>query len=295
MEAFLRPIEITTANDGITVDGNAKTMTNGVYASILTFISELEDVIQTEFATVTIRLTTDGKIKFIKSDAGNAALTAIEYPLMRLLGEDDDTNAITVPASSSITMDLTPEYCWFPTYQEAKGHPWDVRYAERFAGSVAQSGALSGLRTGAELEYREFEYNFEPIANVLHSGEDECYTMDGTTYYPNQRRSFTTFIDEARSAYPTVSTNTISVGGCWYVPNFENYCGDSPTWAHPDAMSSYNGTVYLHSCTPHRYTFCNLDPKGADKPKHSINENHTDFWSVNFGLHTTTPPTWTAP
>ena len=44
MEAFLRPIEVTTANDSLTVNGNGKTMTNGVYASILTFLAELEDV-----------------------------------------------------------------------------------------------------------------------------------------------------------------------------------------------------------------------------------------------------------
>lgn len=295
MEAFIRPIEVTASNDSLTVNGNGKTMTNGVYASILTFLNELEDVIQTEYANVTVRLTTDAKVKFIKSDAGDALITAVDPALMLMLGEDDNTVAITVPASSSVTMDLPVEYCWIPTYQEALGNLWDVKYDERFSGDVSQSGVTSGLKTGANLEYRTFEYQFEPIANVLDSGENTCFTLSGTTYYPNQRRNFTKFINDARASYPSVSTNTIPIGGCWYVPTFENYLGDSPTWAMPATMGSYNGTRYRDSCTPSRYTFCNLEPRGADKPKQSLDARHEDYWTVHFELHTTDAPTWTAP
>ena len=291
-EALLRPIEIITGtNDNFTVAGNVKTIPGGLYHNILTLLNEIEDWIQTEYANVTISITSANKIKFSKSDAGNALITAVDEPLAIILGDVNQT--ITVPGESSVTMAYPPTHCWFPTYQSCDRSRWLINQSETWAGATAINGRTAGISTGDDIYRREFEWMFESAANTMLTGETTSFSIGGNDYFPNQARCFEYFVQQARTAQPSAA-DVANPKGFYYVPHFEEYREDYAVsgWSLPATMTSYNGVTLELSCEESRYLYCHIDAPATIPAADNSLPVGQDHYTVRLPAHSAALPTF---
>ncbi len=293
-QAFLRPIEIAASNKDISVNysgGGAQTvsLTAGVYGSILTLIYDLNATLQALGAPASAHLScyidADYKVVF-KSDDLNFTVTFTDTDLARLLGFTANQSGAAI-----YTATYTPKYCWFPAH-----HSYDVdRFwnKEQFSGSTSLNGILSGIKLSDGVRRRSFKFDALAAATVA---QDACTLTYWSTYYPQEERCLETFVEGARTATPDDdAAEGLSVKGCYFLPDIDDYCGATPSTAIPSSMNG-GGYRFELATSPPTYLFCNMGVAKWDNPNPSI-ETMRAFYNCGFTLTSCIDscPTWNQP
>jgi hypothetical protein len=299
-QAFLRPIEIGSGIKFTVVGVGAvqMTVTAGVYASIFTLWEEVKTRILTHVNVTDciVELTDDFKFRVGDTDSDTNQF-ALEFTNAN---DSTDLGMILGFVSDTIsayyhTTDYTPEYCWLPTYQSADRNRFFIDQRGLFRGAMAQDGSIAGVTTNDNLYYRSFEYAFEPVENVAIEATEDKQTFGVTTYNIEERRCWETFVDKARTVYPTEDSANPSPKGFYYVPDYSVFAStnpdDSPTVALPTSMtgSDEGGIRFNNGASPDRYVFCHLDQRGPGDPSAPL--PGITYYAVDFEAHTSTPDT----
>jgi hypothetical protein len=136
---------------------------------------------------------------------------------------------------------------------------------------MSRSGELVGMATGPAIYKRTMAFDAETGANVF-----RAQNTDGSYGW---YRCLESFIENARSSAPTVSTNS-PTHGFWYW-----YNGSSISIQ----ASMVADTKYMEGTG--KYTWCHLNPEGMRTPSASLGVKR-DWYSVSLDIHTATVPTW---
>ncbi len=289
-QAFLRPIEITASNKDMSVKVGADpagtvSLTAGVYGSILTLIHDLNTALIAHDVDLGAYITTDYKICMTSASTA-FTVTWTDTDLARLLGFTANLSGAT-----SYTATYTPQYCWFPAH-----HSFDVdRFwsKEHFAGGVSSNGILSGVKLSDGVRRREFKFDALAAATVA---QDACTLTYWSTYYPQEERCLETFVEQARTVTPSsTSTEGLSLKGCYFLPDIDDYCGATPSTAIPSSMNGGSYRFELAASAP-TYVWCQFGVAKWVEPAPSI-ETMRAFYNCGFELTATpdTVPTWSQP
>jgi len=293
MMALCRPIEIHATNRDFTVDvgggAQARVVPVGVYGSILTALEELEDVIQGEANTSTVRLSTDWKVVISFSIDSSPVTTAVvwtDQALGRLLGFTGNLSG-----AASYTATYTPEYCWLPTYETSDAEQWE--YKPKFSGATSVSGQLSGvaLAGGRYDRTAEWPVEFDYNSKIMRATESFTWT---SVYYPQQIRCLEQFVDDVKNAAPTADdADGLNMKGFYVIHCRSVYTGSTPTVAIPSSMDS-GGVMTQLSSSPDRYVYCSLQ-SGSLPSMPLASDDQSIYRDCSMTLHTATAPTWNQP
>lgn len=279
---FLRPIEITSSNDGININvggagANTRNITNGVYGSISSLLYE---IMNTTLAAdnIVCYLTADWKVVWYHSSATSFVVdwdaADANNQLRDIMGWSVDLSG-----ASTYTSTYTASNLWYPTYARSNRDHWTLDQKKAVDGINAQNGRFAGFGFGPQIHENEIDFMHEPALNVA----DEFAT---NTYYEN--RNFETFLYETRAATPTVSTSP-PVKGFYYIPDNTTLTGGTDGSKLLSSMDS-GGINYNYSSSPDTYTFCSLTRRVVSE-KVSLPNTRTRY-NVSLAMLTSTAPTW---
>jgi hypothetical protein len=266
---FMRPIEITSSNDSVTFNATAVTIPNGTYANFVTLGYALRTAIRTVSglgaAGVSFNGTT-GKTNMACATAFSVTWT--DTALRDIFGYTGNLSSGT-----SHTSTYRPLYAWFSDYAPSDRNTWALDHRSTFAGGMSRSGELVGMSTGPAIYKRTMVFDAETADNIFRSAN----TTSGAGWH----RCLETFIEGARSAAPTVSTNAPNHGfWYWYNASTISILDVMPS---DFQMESTTGSVFG--------AWCHLTPEGMRTPSASLGVKR-DWYQVSLDIHSATVPTW---
>ncbi len=288
--ALLRPIEIHDDNKNFRVEYNlggmiAVVLSTGVYASILTLITEIETQCKTVSANATVYLDSSFKVTFAGSGT-TFTLDWTDQALGRMLGFTGNLSG-----EDTYTATYAPQYCWLPLRETSDNNPWLRKPV--FKGSRAANGLLSGFNLAPIRQTREIQWPAEQGANVYKCRATTSYTWT-STYYPEQERCLEQFVEDVQGAAPSATTGSgLNMKGFYFVCDRSVYTGTSPTVAIPSSMNS-GGVDFVLSSSPDRYVYCTVDKDSGFRPAATIPTEQT-FFDVGLNVETASAPTWSQP
>jgi len=293
-QAFLRPIEITTANEQFTVsyDGGGaatKNIPQGTYGSILTLLYQIDDLFDNTAVTGQVYINSDWKVVFDAGGGHTFTVIFSDVPLAIMLGFTDNTIG---KGGRTETATYTPTHMWQPTYVSRDQERWKVDQRKRFWGAKSVNGRIAGISSGTTLYERSFNYEHETAVKTYEEAATLSFAYGGTTYYPEVSRNFETFIDECRTVQST-STDAVNPKGFYYLPDDTVYTGASPSVALPSSMNS-GGIAFDLASSPDYYVFCTPNIDGDNGVRASLPVGNS-YYSIGFDATTATAPTWDAP
>lgn len=270
---FLRPVEITSSNDSFTVNATALTLDNGTKSCVLTVMKRVRTAIRTvagmSAATVTIgndpTSSTYGKVTIANGTAFTVTWT--DVALRNMLGFTGNLSSNTTHTATN-----RPLYTWFSDYTPSDRNTWALDHRGTFAGGMSRAGELVGLATGPAIYKRTMTFDAETGANIFRA---QC--VEGSAEY---YRCLETFIEEARSSCPTVSTHA-PTHGFWY-------------WYDGSSLEIQSSLLYTgfhmerSSSTP---AWCHFNPEGMRTPTASLGVKR-DWYSVSLDIHSAAVPAW---
>lgn len=266
---FLRPINITTSNKDFTVDGAAKALTQGTYATILNLMKEWN----TQCPSHLMWLESNFKILITHNDA--FTVTWNDTSLRDLLGFTGD-----LASSAHYHATYTPSHQWLPTYASYDRDRFSLKQDDLFRGVVTQDGNVAGISTGPDLYYRNLKFACESKLNVK---------MDAATNDYYKYRCFEYFAQQARTVQVGSASHT-AAKGFYYFPDYTTVITmsqDSPI----TEVSGSGGVGFENSSSPNTYAFCQLDPDGPGAASASLPVGRS-YYNIDFNIHTATAPSW---
>lgn len=278
-QALVRPIEITSANNRITISGTNYDVTARVYANIFDLLKSLK---ATALADAYI---TSGWRVALTTSSGTSALT--KTALSDILGFDG------TETGARRTATYAPAFCWASTHQSSNPDRFCQDSDGLFQGSMAADGNL----TGSTMTTRERclkKWPWEPAVSAYPSAAASSYSdASSGVRYPEQHSCFWTTVNGARSAYLTASSsNNVSNKGVYFIPRATDFIGSSPTFNYHSATWDSGGTVFDATTVADRddYVFCSI-PEAPKKPD-SVRDNLMSHYNLEVELVTAVAPTW---
>jgi hypothetical protein len=271
--AFARPIEITTASKDVVFNSSAQSIAIGTYGCISTLLYEFKahmTAASISGATAYVETTPGhsfyGRVRI--GGASNFLITWTDPLLASLLGFGSGA----LSGSNLYTGITKCPGVWISQYTPSDRDTWALDMKSNYAGQLSRTGELCGAATGPDVYFRTLRFDGEPAANVFRS---LCGTDDFT---------LETFLVNARTSVPTLSTNPATKGFYYYYD-----AADITT----RLASMTSGTVYDWG-NASKYIWCYPDERGLDPPRasHGVTRGYYGF---DIRLHTGTAPTWSAP
>jgi hypothetical protein len=271
--AFARPIEITTASKDVQFNASAQSIAVGTYGCIATLLNEVKAhmtaagiaspaaLIQTSAASSSygkVILRSSSTFSITWTDAGLA--TALGFSGAALSGAVSYTGGSMCP------------YLWVSRYTPSDRETWALDMRSNYAGQLTRTGELVGAATGPDIYHRTLRFDGELGSNVFRS-------LAATTDVPLE-----TFLNDARTAVPTLSTNQATKGFYYFFDVLD---------LASTLSSVTSGSVVSWGDTS-KYVWVYPDEKGLEPPRatHGVTRGYYGF---DLRLHTGTAPTWDAP
>lgn len=298
-QGFFRPIEIIAGtNDQFTIDDGGGddvcTITPGVYACIQTLLNEIEyQIDDTTDITVNCYLLDyndaygdptnyiNYPIRFTIQASDTFTMTACDTPLAKILGIDLSYSSGGSPKDWSQVLlyhvaNYAPGYSWISEFQSTEQGQFYAPQRDDFKGTVAQSGNLAGVSTGATIYHRDLSFVHQPKKSVFASVCDaDSFDIESTSEK---------FFREARTSSPQVATNPATRG--FYF--FEDVNDGIGAWLDNDMSES---GVYADQTN----VFCMVSDKGYRQPIATA-PTGKQFYGIDVSIHTTdTISTWQEP
>jgi hypothetical protein len=282
-QLLTRPVEITSSNNTLAYTmsggGGTVTLTAGVWANPFAIADAIRDAADLS----SVYVSTAGKIVV----TGSATVTPTHSELWRILGFSGNETPGT-----TITADYTPLFTWIPTYTHMDSNQWAAPSDGQFFGSKGSDGNLSGISVEVRRQ-RALTWDAEISTNVFPSTNTASYTdsVNGLTR-PASERSFWTFINGMRTAGISAATaNNVNPKGCYYIEEFDQFTGASPSTAWPEKDAWGDGDTYFCDANnTSTYVFCNAS-NAAPMPSTFI-DNRDSYYKPSCTLNTAEAPTW---
>jgi hypothetical protein len=271
--AFARPIEVTTSSKDVTFNSSAQSIAVGTYGCIATLLYELKAHMTAASITgATAYVETEpghsfyGRVRI--GAASSFAITWTDTDLATLLG----FGAAALSGSNLYTGLYRCPSVWISDYTPSDRETWALDMKSNYAGQLSRTGELCGAATGPDVYFRTLRFDGEQGSNVFRS-------MRGST-----DRTLESFIVDARTSVPTLSTNQPTKGFYYF---FDAYNLVTPL----SSMTSGSVVSWGSNST---YVWCYPDERGLDPPRasHGVTRGYYGF---DMRLHTGTAPTWDAP
>lgn len=288
---FMRPIEITSANDTIEMKPAAgsyseETINNGVYSCLMTVLAGFKN----RSPASSISLVDNGNGEPVVRFTFGASYH-VHFP-------DTDTAALWgaeetyYGPATTITLENRPQFIWVPKYQIANQSRFQPRQKDLFSGQQSKTGLLAGNSTGPTIYYRNLEFHNELASNLMEEG----ITGDGYQDTGGDMRymHLDYFAQQSRISQPSVSGNP-STKGFWFWPDIDDVF-DNPT-IFPGGTSgestSRHGVKFDLASSPDLFVFCQFDKDGFAPPKSLDTPTGRQYYDSEFTIHTVDDiPTW---
>lgn len=265
-EALFRPIEITSANNGLTITGTgAVSADTGVYGGLPMLLWELTDICGAAY-TWSLDSTDGYKVKVVGT-SGNFDVTFTETPLRDLLGFTANlTGAATYTATNY------PQFSFIPSFGRSN---LDAFWLDRnvVRGTNAHSGAYSGVSTGRDNQMKRLEFPLELAERVADEFGLSAYDKDS---------NWSTFEYGCRTVQATAAANP-SPKGFYLFPDVDDAVSGI------QSMDS-GGLTFKYTSSPDTYVFC--QPKGSIATPSAGIPNSRIRYDISCYLTTADAPTW---
>jgi hypothetical protein len=271
LPVFLRPIQIDSSSDSVSVGGSAVSLTTGVYPCIAAVLHNFDHVVDAAVPSLVFTITFSAGFKVVLSGSTTFAVTWTDTNLRDMLGFAGDLSG-----SSSYTATYTPQYCWVPTRSRADVNEWAEDQSNNWRGMASRSGAVMGLRTGDALYKTTFD--FDALAGAL------LLKSQATTAIETVR-CLEYFADHSRVAWSSVDLPTLA--GFYVYPDRDNVAlAASATWDAGDA------STLSYASSPDVFLYCHFDASWHAKSRPAV-QARTGYYDTSVTVHTATAPTWT--
>jgi hypothetical protein len=273
-QALLRPIEITAANQTITIASTDYTITAGVYANVFHVLKAINAA---SAAMTAAYMSTSWRAVFALTSSG-ATLT--QTALSDLLGFTGSETGATRTAT------YAPAFCWVSQHQYSMTERWIPDFDQEFHGAPAMDGNLSGV-TMSTRERLRLRWPWQPAASTYPSAATLSFTgYDSAIRIPEQHSCFCSIVSGSRTAYCTAaSSGNVSPKGVYYIEALDDFLGseDATTW-------DSGGTNFDLASSPDGFVFCSAQTAMKD-PKAAQNNLKT-YYDIEVELTTAVAPTW---
>lgn len=268
---FMRPIQIDSTNDDVTIGGVAITLDQAVYANIAHLVYHIDAEVVADGGPAGFNCTLDSTFHVVLSATGTFAVTWTSTDLRDLLGFTGNLSS-----ANTYTATHTPENTWIPSRSRADEREWALEHKNQWRGNQSRSGYVCGLRTG------DYVYGTEIDFEAL--GSSEVLIGRSTSAY-GAKRTLEWFASNSRETWAT--ENTPALNGFYFVP-------DRTTISPAAAATWTSGSVATMSYSSGAATFawCQFDAEWYPTPRQTLPVRN-DYTDVSLSIHTATAPTWT--
>ena len=199
---FLRPVEITSSNNTVTVDSVAYNIPVGIYATVLHVMRELDTQLGGSY-DFRVFPAAENEFRSRISNTSTMSVTWTDPDLANLLG----FATTTLSGSTLYTSPEAPQYAWVPNFVPAKRDAWGIDQRKAIKGTNTVGGNYVGVKATDDKYVRDFDFVHELASNVLRT-----HCVDAIA----QTKTFEHFALKARSAVASLSTG-VSVKGFYLV------------------------------------------------------------------------------
>lgn len=290
---FMRPVEITTANNafsvklyitGVGYTQYDKTLDVGVWGSMFEVAAGIAAEVnaitaQYDCTAAFVQSGNDLLIKFTIKDNDNNGFYAEwdwdeVYDLIGSSGYGSfKHNWDTYDTNSSdeyyYTMTYRPSHMWIPTYQIANQDRFQIDQSEIFTGQIARTGVLCGNDNGSRLYFRQLDFVNEQASNLF---------IEASTNSRLNNRSLEYFADYCRSV-TTVTSGNPCAKGFYFVPDWNDI-----TTTCSNKHNDNGGINFDYSASPDEFVFCQMDPRGYLPPNASV-PTARGYYRVTFTIY----------
>jgi len=287
---FMRPIEITTANNTFTIELDvgagqqafAINLDTGVWGSVFNLAAGIAAEITALHANISctssmVQSGDDLLIRFVLVDSGSSGLTPETtwnevYDIIGATGSGDNDEVWTESPADTYTCTMTyrPTHMWIPTYQSADQGRFYIEQGEIFEGNMSKGGFLAGNQTGPVIYWRDLSFVNEPAENIF---------MSAATSARYGNRNLETFVKECRSSNPSVSGNGCT-RGFYFIPDWNDV-----TTTCANTHTDNGGINFDYASSEDTFVFCQMNSKGYSLPQSSLPTTKTRY-STGFQIHT---------
>jgi hypothetical protein len=285
--ALLRPIEITSANNVLTIADNdgiepdlVLTVPVGVYANIFSLVLGINTVATVPLLYINSYFKVVSALE-VAEDNYYFSASALAF----LLGYDG-----THTVSRAGVAPYRPSHCFIASHQTSDLSQWNTDSGDQFHGAVGTDGNLCGISMSVR-ESRAIKWPWEPSENVFDSAALLSFESGGSIYWPETSYCFWSVVNGSRTASIT-NAGSISPKGLYFVPCVDTMLGASPT-VDPYALTwDSGGTKFSTTNTSNRddFVFCSV-PEAVGPPT-SPDQRLRTYHDVEVTLKTAVAPAW---
>lgn len=278
-QALLRPIEITTANNRLTVVSAGTPINIDIPVGVYGNIFELMKILSGTIDSPVVYLSAEFRVVIA------LLVTISSTELSALLGFRGDETI-----SDGITATYAPSHCYVPSYYSSNTDRWCSDSADAFHGAVGSDGNLCGI-TMSQREKKRFRWPVEIAKNAYPSAASASFEFaSGDIRLPETNSCFWSVVNGARTASIS-NAGSISPKGLYYVHDVSSLLGS----AAPSASITWDsgGTNFDVTTAEHQDLFVFCSVAGSPAPPVSHDPKLLSYYDVEVELTTAVAPTWT--